>query len=70
MVHDKVKLFSDDHNIVVDGLRINENIILLTFCTNQNIFRGAARNSRQVATCYTERKTEVILRSEPYRKKS
>jgi len=33
---------------------------------------GAARNSRQVATCYTD--SEVILRfqfeSEPYRKKS
>ena len=72
MVHDKVKIFSDDHNKVVDGLRINENIILLIFCTNQNIFRGAARNSRQVATCYTE----LLLNSEvsslkiSYRKKS
>ena len=60
IVHDQVKLFLDDHNIVVDGLRMNENIILLIFCTNQNIFRGAARNSRQVATCYTELKSEVI----------
>ena len=54
IVHDQVRLFLNNHNIVDDGLRINENIILLILCTNQNIFRGAARNSRQVATCYTE----------------
>ena len=54
IVHDQVRLFLNDHTIVVDGLRINETIILLIFCTNQIIFRGAARNSRQVATCYTE----------------
>ena len=59
MVHDQVRLFLNDHTIVVDGLRINENIILLIFCTNQIIFRGAARNSRQVATCYTEVKSEL-----------
>lgn len=59
-----------DHIIIVEGLKINENIILLIFCTNQIIFRGAARNSRQVATCYTEVKSEAILRSEIYRKES
>ena len=62
-VHDQVRHFLNDYTIVVDGLRINENIILLIFYTNQNIFRGAARNSRQVATCYTELE-ELHLREE------
>ena len=51
IVHDQVRIFLNDNIIVVDGLKINENSILLIFCTNQIIFRGAARNSRQVATC-------------------